>query len=177
MSLDDRTADRKSHTHPVGLGGVERVEQALTILRAQPRAGVSHGDEDPTRILHGADEKLSRPVTDAAHRFDSVDDQVEDHLLQLDCISLNAWQALAELCLHRDVVLYQFAPRQSNDLMNRFVDIEGILPRRRLLDESADPADDVYGSSAFVDGIAERLPGFLQIRRRGAQPARRPGHR
>ena len=32
VSLDDRMADRKSHAHPVGLGGVERVEHAVHSL-------------------------------------------------------------------------------------------------------------------------------------------------
>ena len=84
--------------------------------------------------------------------------------MQLDFISVDAWQAVGELCLHRDVVLYHFATRQSNDLANRLIDIEGILPRRRLLDESTDPADDVDGSIAFSDGMTERFPDLRQMR-------------
>ena len=90
--------------------------------------------------------------------------------MQLDFISLDAWQAFGELCLHRDIVLYRLATRQSNDLANRFIDIEGILPRRRLLDESTDPADDVDGSIAFSDGMTERFPDLRQMRWLGVQP-------
>jgi len=41
VSFDNRTADRKSHTHPVGLGGVERVEHALKLQgeRGLPNTG------------------------------------------------------------------------------------------------------------------------------------------
>src|SRR5262249_196104 len=105
MSFDDRPADRKSHTHPVSLGGVERVEQALEILRPYSWTRVSHGDEDPAHIFPPAIEPRSRPFTDAAHRVDCVYDQVEDPLLQVHFVASNAWQFLGELCLHRDVVL------------------------------------------------------------------------
>ena len=121
--------------------------------------------------LSGADQQLSRPLADAAHRFDGVDDQVEDHLLQLDSISLNERQALRELRLHRDAVLHHFASGQGNDLEDRFVDLQAILPWGRLLDEGTDPADDVAGSLAVLDDATERLPDLLQIRRLGAKPA------
>src|SRR5215831_14207465 len=109
VSFDNRTADRKSHTHSIGLGGVERVEKELKALRAQPWAGISHSDDNTANVFDGADEQLSRPFTGAAHRFDGIDDQVEHHLLQLDFISLDARQAFRELRLHRNVVLYDFA--------------------------------------------------------------------
>ncbi len=41
----------------------------------------------------------------------------------------------------------------------------------RLLDEGADPADDVAGSFAVLDDIGKRLPGLLQIGWLGAKPA------
>ena len=74
--------------------------------------------------FRGADQQLSRPLADAAHRFDGVDNQVEDYLLQLDSISLNERQALRELRLQRDAVLRKFATGQGNDLKDRFVDLQ-----------------------------------------------------
>src|SRR6202158_202296 len=49
MGLDDRTADRQSHTHAFALGGVESVEDVLEFRRVQPRAGVADGHETAVR--------------------------------------------------------------------------------------------------------------------------------
>src|SRR5256884_2873478 len=90
VRFDDRTADRESHAHAARLGGVEGVEQAVHTLRVQARAGILHSDEHPARgVWPGADAQLARPLADTAHRFDSVEDHVQDHLLQLDAIALN----------------------------------------------------------------------------------------
>ena len=56
------------------------------------------------------------PSLDAAHRLDGIDDQVEDHLLQLHPIALNERQALRQLRLHRDAVLRRFAAGQLDHL-------------------------------------------------------------
>src|SRR2546427_13198048 len=47
VRFDDRTADRESHAHAAGLGGVEGVEQAVHTLRVQARARILHGDVLP----------------------------------------------------------------------------------------------------------------------------------
>ena len=44
VGLDDRPADRQSHTHAFGLGRVEGIKQAFQTLGAQPWAGVLHAD-------------------------------------------------------------------------------------------------------------------------------------
>src|SRR6516164_6846872 len=45
MRLDDRAADRQPHAHPVGLGRIEGLEQAVEVRRVEPRAGVLYLDE------------------------------------------------------------------------------------------------------------------------------------
>jgi hypothetical protein len=112
MGFDDRTADRQSHAYPVGLGRVEWVEEALETLRAQSGTRISHNDEHAVRLLHSADHQLAGPLAGVAHRFDGVDDQVDDNLLQLDAIASNERQALRELRLQRDAIAQQFAPCQ-----------------------------------------------------------------
>ena len=69
--------------------------------------------------------QLSRPLADAAHRLDGVEDQIENYLLELDSISLNERQAFCELRLHRDAVLHCFAMGQGNHLNDCFVDPQG----------------------------------------------------
>src|SRR5258708_13142801 len=60
---------------------------------------------------------------------------------------------------------------QGNHLADRLVDVQASLPRRHLLDEGPDPADDIAGSRAVLDDTAERLANLLEIGPLSAQPA------
>jgi hypothetical protein len=83
--------------------------------------------------------------------------------LQLDAIAANERQALCEFCLKRDVISQQFAPRHLDDLEDRVVDVQLIMPWRHLLDQGAYPADDAAGSNAVFDDGIEGLPDLFQI--------------
>jgi len=90
MSLGDRAADGKSHADSIGLGRVEGLEQAIQVRRIYSGAGVFHFDEHVVRIsLTGDNCELSGSVADSVHCLDSIDDQIHDHLLQLDPIRRN----------------------------------------------------------------------------------------
>jgi hypothetical protein len=58
MGFDDRAADREAHAHALGLGRVGRLEHTRGVLRAQPRAGVSHLDAHATFERDGIDADL-----------------------------------------------------------------------------------------------------------------------
>src|SRR6266481_6064044 len=175
VRFDDRTADGQAQAHALGLGGVERLEQAVQTLRIHSRTAIPQTDEYAVRSISArADQQLPRPLADAAHRLDGVDDQVENHLLQLDPICSNDWQALRELRPHRDAALQNFGTGQGYDLKHRLVDLQVLLPRRRLLDKGPDTADDVAGSHAVPDDTTERLPDLFQIWRLSTEPVQ-PG--
>ena len=103
------------------------------------------------------------PSLSAVHRFDGVDDQVEDHLLQLDPVRMNERQALRELRPHPDAVLHHFAAGQGDDLNDRLVDLQALLPRGSFLDEGPDPADDLAGTFAVIRDLAEDLPDLAEF--------------
>jgi hypothetical protein len=112
----------------------------------------------------GADQQVSRAL-DPFHRFNGVDDQVEDHLLHLDPISLNWRQAPRELRLHRDVGAQRFASGQGDDPQDGFVHVQPTLTRWHLLDEVTDPADHLAGPLSVVDDTVEGLADLIQIGR------------
>jgi hypothetical protein len=60
---------------------------------------------------------------------------------------------------------------QGNDLTDRFVDLQAILPRGHIFDEGAYPADNVAGPIAVLDDLIEGVLNFLQIGRPVAKPA------
>jgi hypothetical protein len=74
--------------------------------------------------------QLSRPLLDAVHRFNSVDDQVEDHLLQLHPISTNEWQAVRAFCLHRDAFLT--ASPRVRSMTSRIVPLSHCTPKHKM---------------------------------------------
>ena len=89
MGLYDREADRQAHPHAVGLCGVKCIEHALEMRRIEARSGIAHCHKDASVVLLGADQQLSPFCPNRAHCFDRVQEQVQDHLLQLNAIAVN----------------------------------------------------------------------------------------
>ena len=57
-------------------------------------------------------------LREIAHGLYGIDEQVEDYLLELDPISLNARQCLCQLRSHCDAILDHFAVDQADNLEN-----------------------------------------------------------
>src|SRR6266581_4451279 len=89
MGIDDRPTDRQSHSHSAGFRGVKCIEHALEMRRIDARPGIAHCHKDASVVLFGADQQLSCPCLNRAHCFDRVQEQVQDHLLQLNAIAVN----------------------------------------------------------------------------------------
>src|SRR5690348_1975910 len=88
MSLDYGTAYGQAHSHSLGLCRKECIENSLEILRVDSYTGVSHRNEQLSRVVplrpyHEA----PGPICDAVHRLDAIQGQIHDHLLQLDPVA------------------------------------------------------------------------------------------
>src|SRR6266481_9927340 len=94
MRADDGAADREAQPYSAGLGRVKGVEDAFEMYRINSRPRITDRDQNLIRSPSlGADRQLSARAINRAHRFDCVQDQVQDDLLQLHPIPLNEWQA------------------------------------------------------------------------------------
>jgi hypothetical protein len=89
MGVDNRPANRQPYPHAVGLPGLKCIEHALEMFRMDARPGIAHCHKDTCVVLLGADQQLSRRCLNRAHCFDRVQEQVQDHLLQLNAIAVN----------------------------------------------------------------------------------------
>jgi hypothetical protein len=88
MTLDNGAADGEANPHTVALGRVERLEKSVRILRLKTHTGILHGQAHTIAFLSFRfDHQLPRPILDAAHGVYGVQEQVQDHLLELDAIS------------------------------------------------------------------------------------------
>src|SRR5271154_4566239 len=76
MRFDDVPADAQSHAGAMKLGGKERIENLIRLLRGQPHAGIADGHENFLVIQQARnDEESPRPIY-TLHRIDAVHDQV-----------------------------------------------------------------------------------------------------
>src|SRR5260370_6451898 len=159
MRYDDRTADRQPHAQTAGLCRVERVEEAFETFRVQSRSRILHHDQRALRFgWSGGDEQISRPFRDLAHCLDSVDDEIEDNLLQLYTISFDERQTLPEYRLYRRAILCRFATRELDHLADRLVHVHPFLSWRCFLYELADSADDAPGAMGVLGDFAKSPP-------------------
>ena len=134
MRTNNGPADRQSHARSAGLGGVERLEDALEMRGIDAWPGISHGHERTCPVLLGADQQLSCPRLDGPHCFDRVQDQVQQYLLQLNAIPRNERQSVSKPHLNQDAVPVGGASHQYDHLFDCRIKVETLLARRRLLD-------------------------------------------
>jgi len=94
--LYDRPADRESHAHAVLLGGEEGAEQAFGVAVRKSDAAVAHLDDDVCALLPTVDTDLPMIHRSMLHRLLGVDDQIDQHLVELVAVALDRRQAAAE---------------------------------------------------------------------------------
>src|SRR5207237_6489004 len=84
MGVDDRAANGKPHAETVGLGRHEWLEDPLRDGLIHSRSTVLHGDEHAAWLNERRrDRELVLAAAYVSHGFDTVQDQVQQHLLQL----------------------------------------------------------------------------------------------
>src|SRR5215813_4876267 len=128
-------------------------------LRIQPRTRIFHSDCDALRFtFSSADQHLSRPIVRPAHGFHGIDNQIEDHLLQLYSISQDERHITRKLSLQGHVIPFDFTARQGDNLHYDFVDVQPVLSWWRFLCQGANPADDFSGPTGISDDELDRLP-------------------
>jgi hypothetical protein len=124
----------------------------------------------PASAFAALSNQFSRSLARFAHRLDGVDHQIKSHLFQLEPIPPNRGQALRKLSFNRNAAPRHFAARQRYDLQDHFVDVEHVLPHRRLFDEGADPIDNITGTNSALQNKTERPADLLEIWRLNPEP-------
>ena len=158
---------------PSRLGRIERLEDLRGALRVEARARIAHLDEHRVRaVAAGDDRELAGAVADRAHGVDRVEDEVEQHLLQLHPVALHPRQSLGELGAQHDAVTPDFVRRELDHLRDLEVDVDEVLARRLALHERPDPADDLARAPAVGGDALERAPRLRGLGRVGREPAR-----
>src|SRR6187397_1774835 len=98
MTLDNGSAYGQADPHSIALGREERIEQLVHVSIIEACSGSLHTQAHPVlRMRFGFDYQLPWTIFDRAHRLESVAQQVQDNLLQLDTIAAHGWQILGKL--------------------------------------------------------------------------------
>ena len=172
MGLDDRSADRQAHAHAAGFGSEECVEQPVGILGGQSDAAIAYRDQNLAGfLLVRPDHQLAQPVRDRLHRFDAVDDEIEDDLLQLDPVAEDQAQGRGELHPQRHPVADQLVMQQGDHLVDDFIDVERHFLIGGLVDQRADALDHFARPVAVLDDGLHRAARLFQVRRVAVEPA------
>jgi hypothetical protein len=103
MTLDNRTADREPDAQAMRFSRVERFEQLRDLARIKADAGVPNPQFDAVAAINlRLNSERSRPILNAGHRISSIQQQVQDDLLQLHAIATDGRQRFRKVCLqHR----------------------------------------------------------------------------
>src|ERR1044071_8709195 len=106
MLLDDRLADRQPHSHAVGLGRYERLEQTVSNLGVETWSGILEQQEYVAGLIETRfNVQCFGPMIGTGHGLDRVHDHIEDDLLQLNGIRHHprAW-SVHQFGFERDAV-------------------------------------------------------------------------
>src|SRR4030095_5581409 len=171
MRLYDSATYRQSHAHTVWFGRKESIKDTLEILGIEPLAGIAHRDNQIVRlILAAANGQFPFPFLAVRDCFRALDDQIQNHLLQLNSISAHERQTTGELAFQKNVALACFALGYCNNLDNNFVEINQIIPRRSLFHQRANSPDDLARPITVLDNTFNGLPRLNKIRLGAPEP-------
>src|SRR5438067_8653975 len=109
MTLDNRATDRKAYSHAATLGGVECVEEPVGVTGVEPGSRITHAHVYTSSVGAGGDHQLPRTICDGAHGIARIQQQVDDHLLELDAVASHWWQVRSKLESYSHVLTLELA--------------------------------------------------------------------
>ena len=163
MRFDDRQAHVQAHAHSCGLGGEERLENALAYRLVDAFAAIDDRNHCARVGWFAADRDIPTPVGAILHGLACVVDEVEHDLLNLHPVSANGWKRILEAQRQRNVVNDQVVVDNPRNLAYGFVQIE--VFRCKFVALIQGPQSPNYRHRALVvfADIAEDAPQFLKI--------------
>src|ERR1700733_3100222 len=122
MSFDDRPAYRETHSHAVGLGGEESIEDTVDISWGETGATILDRNNNTIVAFElGRNAQPSFSIHNCLHRIDSVGDEVQDHLLQLHPIGAYKWQIFIQRSVNLDLGIPMLSVSDSKYLANELI--------------------------------------------------------
>src|ERR1700683_5089688 len=130
-----------------------RVESNSCVLNLHPYGFISLG--------FCSDDQLPAMLCDRAHRFGSVQNEIEDHLLQLHGIAKGRRNLLVQVSSQSYLQLVRLRPHQENYFSNDLIYVNFRLLTRRALKSISQPQDHVSSPLPIPDDALGCLAGLV----------------
>src|SRR5580704_2455748 len=170
MCINDSAANCQAHAHTVLFRSEESFEDFFRVLQAY--AAILYLDQNGLRtVSFRTDEEFLGTVKDRVHRLDTVEEQVENHLLQLHAIARYGAQVLVQISLHGDAPFRSLAAQKTEHLGDDLIQIEIDFIEGRVLEKGADAPYHFSRFCAVADNSCGSLLHFSQAGRLRRKPA------
>src|SRR5208337_1317364 len=120
VRFDDGFADGQTHAAALRLGCEERIEDLAGLARRQPGPGVVYRNLNLAVLLQLRFDL--KDTTSVAHRFDAIQHQVHEHLLDLHTVCNDDGETVGEIRTERNCVPGSLPAQQHNHLADHIVD-------------------------------------------------------
>src|ERR1700732_4725161 len=124
MRLYYGMANGEPHADAFRLGGEEWLEDAVCQARLNSRSGVLNLDQHTIHAFGRPDQKLPWSFRRQSHSFKGVDDEINQHLLQLNLVTGHAGETRGEVGAHRDMASRQLGAQQNTYVLNDPVNVQ-----------------------------------------------------
>src|SRR5258707_905622 len=144
MRFNDRSANVQPHAHTVGLGAVERLEQALSrgFVHTRPLIYNAHADKTAVHALHDhADHRIDGVRLGVMHGFGCVFQHVHEHLFDQHRIHMDHGHARADFSENADLAFARFDFRKTDRIGDDTGNTRGLAFRFAALHEFANAVD------------------------------------
>jgi len=105
----------------------------------------------------GSDRDLAPPVRDVGHRLARVDEQVQDHLLELYRVSTEGRQCGVQSTVDRNALPHEIVAQHLHDFVDQLVEIQTGLGDVLLAGQSAKAPDDCRGPLGVGGDVGQCL--------------------
>ena len=150
VAFDDRVADRKAHSHAMLLRREKCLEDAIKIGRINSRSSIFDRHMYHASLVSFGSH-LQHALLNRMHRLDGINDQVQNHLLQLDLVADYGGKPLIEFSLKVHAVLPQIDPHNIQNRQNKIIDVDRSSLVHILFEHRANACDDV--ACAMTGGL------------------------
>ena len=157
---------------PLGLVVKNALKSCFEFFRIDADTGILDRHEHLVGIVElRSDEEFARASGDSGHGLGAVDDEIDDHLLQLDAIALHRRQLRRKLQPHRRMVGDHFALHEGDHIADDLVYFEPDHLRTALLGEIANAVDHVARAVCATDNSGEGIARLSNVWSVTAQPS------
>ena len=162
VRLDDGAAQGQADAHAIGLGGIERLVQALHHFGRNARARVAHHELDHRLVIDVGlrhpefDDALRRRALRRIDRLGGVFQQVDQHLLDQDRVHQQLGQLGHQVLVESDVAPPQFDFCQFHRLGDHGVHVGQGAVGFAAFHKGADALDDLAGTLRLLCRFFQR---------------------